>query len=281
MPPFFSAHRLKSSRHGNHDSNLPHFEPIKCRYRTPVRVLITTRTGLFQLVAALPVILTFGLLLAPTRVLAGNSRFRLSTQIGVTQAAYWESPGDIMANQLTPHLKLGLDYGLIQDRLDLGFVGYTSGFANVSATLQQAQDPATYWGVAFRASLSLTRKSSPWDLRIAPGYSAWGMSVPKNTYGIGLLAAPLCYISIKNRKSGRRPWSIYVKLTPTAADFDIISKNRELALGGDFMLSRPQAKRPLVLTLDIAETLHSKALSSTIDQSFSLLSASLGLLIRW
>jgi hypothetical protein len=107
------------------------------------------------------------------------------------------------------------------------------------------------------------------------------MIVPDQAYGAKLLGAPHLIVSLRNRKSGRRPWALSIKLAPTSTDFNLLNRNRELALGGEIMISKPQARRPLVLTLDIAETLYTRALNATAEQSLSFLSASLGVLIRW
>ena len=212
---------------------------------------------------------------------AAEKRLRHGTQLGVTQITYTESPGMAALDQTTIHLKENLDFWLIRDRLDLGLSGYISGLANLSTSGDASGEAPHYWGISFRSTLILGKKSGGWDFRLAPGYYVWGMSVRSQDYGIGILGAPQLVFALRRKKSGRRPLGIYFKVAPTSASFDLLNTNRELAVGADISLSKAQAKRPLHLTVDIAHTNFQKNVTDGLTQEAELMSIHAGLSIRW
>ena len=212
---------------------------------------------------------------------AAEKRLRHGSQVGITRVAYTESPGIARLDQTTIHFKENLDFWLIRDRLDLGLSGYISGLANLNASGDAASQAPLYWGTSLRASLSLSRKASSWDFRISPGYYIWGMSVKGQDYGIGALGAPQLVVAVRRKKSGNRPWGVYLKVAPTSASSDLLNTNRELAIGGDFSLTKAQAKRPLHATLDISHTNFQKGSAGGETQAAELLSLSAGISVRW
>lgn len=210
-----------------------------------------------------------------------EKRIRHGTQLGISQIAYTESPGIALLDQTAIHLKENLDFWLIRDRLDLGLSGYISGLANLNVSGDALSEAPLYWGTSIRATLSLSKKASSWDLRLSPGYYIWGMSVRSQDYGIGILGAPQLVISLRRRKSGKRPWGAYVKIAPTSTSFDLLRTNRELAFGADISLSKTQAKRPIFATIDLAHTQFEKGVTAGLTQAAELMSLSAGLGIRW
>jgi len=212
---------------------------------------------------------------------AAEKRLRHGSQVGITRVVYTESPGIALLDQTTIHFKENVDFWLIRDRLDLGLSGYISGLANLDASGDALSQAPLYWGTSLRASLSLSRKASSWDFRISPGYSVWGMSVRSQGYGVGILGAPQLVVAVRRKKSGNRPWGVYLKAAPTSASSDLLYTNRELAIGGDFSLTKAQAKRPLHATLDISHTNFQKGSAGGVTQAAELLSINAGLGIRW
>jgi len=221
--------------------------------------------------------------------LGAPKKLLLQTQIGVTQAEYAEPALGASSEQIGLHIKQGFTYRLVQNRIDLYLGAYINGLGNwISAkevlTTGASETPGgpTYWGISFRAPISLSPKASRWDFRISPGYSTWGMLVKDNQYGLQLLAAPTLSFSLRNRKSGTRSWGIGLKFSPLEATLAAFSSNRELAIGFDFQLNSARAKRPLSLNIDYSSTLFNLPTDNNgqlRDGDFSSLSA--GLALQW
>jgi hypothetical protein len=220
---------------------------------------------------------------------AANKRLQPITQVGVTQATYSEPDRGASSTQIGLHIKQSFNYTLIQNRIDLFLGAYINGLGElIEATqIRETGQPETtggptYWGVSLRAPISVVKKTSRWDIRIAPGYSAWGMIVEDQAYGLKLLAAPTLSLAFRNRKPGTRPWGLSFKFSPLDMSVEALTQNRELAAGFDFQISKANAKRPLLLTLDYAITnydLPSGTATQNREGEFRSLSA--GLALRW
>jgi hypothetical protein len=108
------------------------------------------------------------------------------------------------------------------------------------------------------------------------------MIVEDQAYGLKLLAAPTLNLAFRNRKTGTRPWGLSFKFSPLDMRVEALTRNRELAAGFDFQISKANAKHPLLLTLDYALTNYDfPSGGATPNREGEFRSLSAGLALRW
>jgi len=225
---------------------------------------------------------TVNLRLAKTHVRTKRTNgFYLGLGTNISYLSYLEdanTEGEFGVTQTALTLKGSTGYRLSEGRWDLGITGFAN-VTTVSAAYQGDGDitgdlrvPSRFFGFSGRVSRSLAKEGSPWDLRLAAGPYLWGMIVPSSLYGVKFLFGPQIFISMRNLQNQGRSWGTYFKyaLTGSVSAFNI--SNAELAIGGDFPLTRLD-RYPVSATLDIARVSFS---SPTQSKSMSLLSASIG-----
>jgi len=149
--------------------------------------------------------------------------------------------------------------------------------------------PARYMGANARVSYRLTSVDSPWEWRVAGGSYLWGMNLPEEcrstndqgqtvgNYGVKYLLGPQVFLSLRSYHRKNRNWGAYAKYALTGAavsSFD--SKNMEVSFGADYQLFAWN-KRPISLTMDLAQVGMASSATAGASQEFTLRSISLGL----
>lgn len=176
---------------------------------------------------------------------------------------------EIGGNAFMTAYPLGLSLEQVTKSTTTGEV--TSRSSNISE--------ARWYGINGRIGARLPFKSPRASYHFMSGWYVWGMIVPAasptSTYGVQYLGGPQFFLTGRFQTKKKRAWATYLKFATIQDEGFLSATNRELAIGGAYQISKPtEGYRRWMLTFDVA---HAKFAKENPPQSFSLLSASLGI----
>lgn len=150
-------------------------------------------------------------------------------------------------------------------------------FGNLIPIIHQPHslDSALWYGLNARVGYRLPFENKDVNLWVSTGWYAWGMYVADSSYGVASLNGPQLFLNARITPPGSRVGWVYVKWA-SITDFaqGLISfKNRELAGGAGISVSKPGAKHPVSVSVDVADA---KYVSGDYSTAFHLLSAGVG-----
>jgi hypothetical protein len=200
-------------------------------------------------------------------------RFYMTLTLGVSHLLYQEDPRNIRLTELAGVAKINMIYALIPRSLDIGGNAFmtVAPFSHTPLDLPAAKFYGINGRVGYRLPVGLG--ATEWSFLVG-GYW-WGMLVPGNTFGIKALSGPQVFITTRTQQYRHRSFFLYFKFAPISDSLSTMSlSNREIAGGGGYQLTSPEARRDVTLTLDVAEA---RFHSDLEGNSMRLISYSLGL----
>lgn len=196
--------------------------------------------------------------LCPRPAGAADSRLQLGADLSYTSIEYKESasagsPDSIVSSQQAVRAGVGLDVRL-KYWAWLGLSGSVTSFGyllspNYSGpSISSGADPTpSIWEGAVRMSFSVLQRNSPWDLRIIPAVSGWGMWVPEEAIGVKYLIEPQLRVDLRRRPSGYRKMGLYLAGALHGFAGGGIGANRLLEAGADFQINSRKSRTPISL----------------------------------
>ena len=168
--------------------------------------------------------------------------------LGLTSNSYASTlVSDVAQTAVT--LKASWSYLLVPPRWDLGVSGYLTALA----LMKSRSEAATFLGLNLRMGYLLPPFRSPWRGSLYGGFYYTTMFVKDDAFGYRNIIGPQIYPSVKRLFSNGNHLAGYLKFSPVASNFQLLSlSNREIAFGFSYswLLERG---RTLSITLDWAQ----------------------------
>jgi len=156
-------------------------------------------------------------------------KFRLGLGVGATSMSFSETNSSIgTLSSIAVTVKLQADYLIGKGPWNLGLSGFYNALPVSGAT---GANQFQFLGMNLRIGKSMPWLKTPWELGLNAGWYYLTM-ITNGTFGFTNVSGPQLFPTLKRRFENGSSGSLYLKYSPIAASFSLMSlSNNEMAAG--------------------------------------------------